>query len=212
MYVSNVVTAIRYLSICHILLRLVLHQPYLIEPVISVNSSIFSSPALWSMFYTLMSIWQQSRQSRQYANQNDVTRVHVDSLLWGLPNLFSLERRPCRHTPAIWSWHWIPNAEETAACIPAPVSLCVSEVCVIRIIAWWQGWRVDYARCPVTVQPQVLSDLQEANYKGAMLVLCQQPSQQTQNICIMFVQCWTNVEDAGPTLYKCYTNVLCLLG
>ena len=29
-------------------------------------------------------------------------------------------------------------------------------------------------------------------------------SQQTQNICITFIQCWT--------LYKCYTNVLCLLG
>ena len=26
-----------------------------------------------------------------------------------------------------------------------------------------------------------------------------------------FVQCWTNGEDVGPTLYKCYTNVLCLL-
>ena len=31
-------------------------------------------------------------------------------------------------------------------------------------------------------------------------------------ICITFVQCWTNVEDVGPTLYKCYTNVLCMLG
>ena len=37
-------------------------------------------------------------------------------------------------------------------------------------------------------------------------------SQQTQNMCITFVQCWTNVEDDGPTLYKCYTHVLCLLG
>ena len=37
-------------------------------------------------------------------------------------------------------------------------------------------------------------------------------NQQTRNICIIFVQCWTNVEDVGPTLYKCYTNVLCLLG
>ena len=37
-------------------------------------------------------------------------------------------------------------------------------------------------------------------------------SHQTQNICITFVQCWSNVEDVGPTLYKCYTNVLCLLG
>ena len=34
------------------------------------------------------------------------------------------------------------------------------------------------------------------------------PSQQTQSICITFVQCWTNVEDVGPTLYKCYTNGL----
>ena len=23
-----------------------------------------------------------------------------------------------------------------------------------------------------------------------------------------FVQCWTSVEDVGPTLYNCYTNVL----
>ena len=37
-------------------------------------------------------------------------------------------------------------------------------------------------------------------------------SQQTQIICITFVQCRTNVEDAGPTLYKCYTYVLCLVG
>ena len=36
-------------------------------------------------------------------------------------------------------------------------------------------------------------------------------SQQTQNICITFIQCWTNVEDVGPALYKCYTNVLCFL-
>ena len=27
-----------------------------------------------------------------------------------------------------------------------------------------------------------------------------------------FMQCWTSVEDVGPTLYKCHTNVLCLLG
>ena len=29
-------------------------------------------------------------------------------------------------------------------------------------------------------------------------------------ICIIFVQYLTN--DIGPTLYRCYTNVLCLLG
>ena len=38
------------------------------------------------------------------------------------------------------------------------------------------------------------------------------PYQQTQNICITFVQRRPNVFDVGPTLYKCYTNVLRLLG
>ena len=37
-------------------------------------------------------------------------------------------------------------------------------------------------------------------------------SQQTQNICITFVQRWSSFEDVGPSLYECYTNVLCLLG
>ena len=37
-------------------------------------------------------------------------------------------------------------------------------------------------------------------------------SQQTQNICITFVQRRHNVFDVGPTLYKCYRNVLCLPG
>ena len=33
-----------------------------------------------------------------------------------------------------------------------------------------------------------------------------------KTFCMTFMQCWTNVEDVGPALYKCYTNVLCLLG
>ena len=33
----------------------------------------------------------------------------------------------------------------------------------------------------------------------------------TRNICKTSVECGTNVEDVGPTLYKYYTNVLCLL-
>ena len=36
-------------------------------------------------------------------------------------------------------------------------------------------------------------------------------AQQTQNICLTFIQRRPNVFDVGPTLYKCYTNVLCLL-
>ena len=37
-------------------------------------------------------------------------------------------------------------------------------------------------------------------------------TQQIQNICIIFIQRRLNVFDVGPTLNKCYTNVLCLLG
>ena len=37
-------------------------------------------------------------------------------------------------------------------------------------------------------------------------------SQQTQNICMTCVQRRPTVFDVGPTLYECYTNVLCLLG
>ena len=29
--------------------------------------------------------------------------------------------------------------------------------------------------------------------------------------CIIFIQCQSNVFDVGPTLYKWYTNVFCLL-
>ena len=36
-------------------------------------------------------------------------------------------------------------------------------------------------------------------------------TQQAQNICITFTQRRPNVCDVGPTLCKCYTNVLCLL-
>ena len=29
-----------------------------------------------------------------------------------------------------------------------------------------------------------------------------------KNICITFEQCWTSVEDVGPTLYKYYTHAI----
>ena len=32
------------------------------------------------------------------------------------------------------------------------------------------------------------------------------PYQQTQNICMTFIQRRPNIFDIGPTLYKCYTN------
>ena len=44
------------------------------------------------------------------------------------------------------------------------------------------------------------------------MLMIHSESQQTQSICIPFVQCWTNVEDVGLTLDKCCTHVFCLLG
>ena len=54
-----------------------------------------------------------------------------------------------------------------------------------------------------------LASITPANFSQLLTLLSLETSQQTQNICITFVKCRTN---AGPTLYKCYTNVLCLLG
>ena len=37
-------------------------------------------------------------------------------------------------------------------------------------------------------------------------------TQQSQDICITFIQRWPNVFDVGPTLHEVIQNVLCLLG
>ena len=44
-----------------------------------------------------------------------------------------------------------------------------------------------------------------------ILIFSKGPLSQAQKICKTFAQCWTNVKDVGPTLYRCYTHVLCLL-
>ena len=64
----------------------------------------------------------------------------------------------------------------------------------------------------VTVVAIIVSEssVQPSNPTGAYCSSAMQ-TQQTQNICITFVQCWTNVEDVGQALYKCYTTVLWLL-
>ena len=50
------------------------------------------------------------------------------------------------------------------------------------------------------------------HYPRAPALISSRPiSQQLQNICITFIQCRPNVFDVGPTWYKCYTNVLCLM-
>ena len=49
--------------------------------------------------------------------------------------------------------------------------------------------------------------VQRLVFAGLRLRGCFQPSKHKT-----FEQCWTNVEDVVSTLYKCYKNVLCLLG
>ena len=51
-----------------------------------------------------------------------------------------------------------------------------------------------------------------ANTKHLYNIYTMLDQRQTQKNCIRFKQCWTNVEDIEPSLYKCYKNVLCLLG
>ena len=57
-----------------------------------------------------------------------------------------------------------------------------------------------------TLPPRVIQIL----YKSRWLFF--RDARKTQNICITFVQRRPNVFHVGPTLYKCYTNVLYLLG
>ena len=63
-----------------------------------------------------------------------------------------------------------------------------------------------YWPAPATLAPH-LTDIGSVSACNRRQTSCF--SQQTQNICITFVQRRPNVFDA---LYKCYTNVLCLLG
>ena len=65
--------------------------------------------------------------------------------------------------------------------------------------------------------PCVCIKLELLRYQLIVSQNCMRPlsddlSQHTQNICTTFVKCRPNFIDVGPTLYKCYTNVLCLLG
>ena len=66
---------------------------------------------------------------------------------------------------------------------------------VFRIVKCLEICATD-VRCDLTLQSEVI-------FRAL--------AQSTQNICITFVQCWTNVEEIGPALYIWYTNVLCLL-
>ena len=59
-------------------------------------------------------------------------------------------------------------------------------------------------------QPMVLTEI--LNGRCLPWLSTRVQIQQAQNICLTFIQRRPDVEDVGQTLYKCYANVLCLLG
>ena len=77
--------------------------------------------------------------------------------------------------------------------------------------AHWRnaGQMLDMSRRPTCL---AITSAHSHHEMTAVIIVTGALSQQTCSLCITFIQCWTNVEDVGPTLYKCYTNVLCLLG
>ena len=84
--------------------------------------------------------------------------------------------------------------------------LLVQSICVWVIHELWEDIKAsrEVLWCIVYNALLFFLGLQRAIY-------CLMPAQQTQNICITFIQRWTNVEDVGSTLYKFSTNILCLL-
>ena len=91
----------------------------------------------------------------------------------------------------------------------------------------WVAWNNEYVSCERQRHVGSMFAITRSNnpwpaYGGKPTTFNQQcvvfagaalsPAQHAQNICKTFVQRRPNVFDAGPTLYKCCTNGLCLLG
>ena len=77
---------------------------------------------------------------------------------------------------------------------------------VIVFDKWWQ-----LRPLVIFITKQRKSEALQIYITPQILLNLHKPCQKTRNICITFVQCWTNVEAVCPTLYKCHTNVSCLL-
>ena len=69
--------------------------------------------------------------------------------------------------------------------------------------------KIQFMLSPQRLWWNVMENSSEENWRDIFHDL---KSQQAQNICITFVQRRPNLFDVGPTLYKCYTSVLSLLG
>ena len=68
------------------------------------------------------------------------------------------------------------------------------------------------APAEVNKSEEIVPNMEDIVQEAVNSVVCTLSKHKTFGIA--FVQCnyWSNIEDVGPTLYKCYTNVLCLLG
>ena len=97
-------------------------------------------------------------------------------------------------------WAGIPLWYSSSDCHPH--FLHMSRRCVLWIpllsYKWHRVWVSRYTFYPANLNPTASRATCET------LVWLWTIFQQTQSISITFVQCWTNVEDVGPTLYRCY--------
>ena len=130
--------------------------------------------------------------------------VEIMARIWNVVPLSS------RHSIRV---HWVRHAVRMAAVRSTLMTLFVT----------------DHAENKATIYPlqqlknDFLQDLEMyVNTRVPSLILLhllpsvwtsrwKQTPQLTQNTCMTFLQCWANVEDVGPTLFKCNTNVLCFL-
>ena len=80
-----------------------------------------------------------------------------------------------------------------------------------RVNGYYGGWSV-IIKFMIIRKFAVLRNLLNLICHVARITGFRQPAQQEQNICLTFIECWNSVKDVWPALFKCSTNVLCLLG
>ena len=89
-------------------------------------------------------------------------------------------------------------------------NICIYKRCISR---WqWGGcwpWLIDWLASWLAVVRSYAEQTSQTLPHPTLAISC--TTQQRQNICLPFAQRRPSVFDVGPTFYKCYANVLCLL-
>ena len=156
--------------------------------------------------------WDKYPYANSFVFEKREIRIWTRLKVWSTPkicgtrvpqNAIVLQGRPRPYSIIILNMHFIPKAslrassQITASSYILERHLWVNNSKPLTLAPTWSLARKQ-TDC-ITTGMSKLSDLK--------LVLT--PSK--HNFFHDFIQCWTNVENVGPTLYKFHTNVLCLL-